>query len=142
MRRRSSWIWGGRVAAAMVAAGFVAYLSSVGLDKADQLASVLGLLVAAAALVAPYLLPSPDGDHSGSGSGQQVENAVVSGHLTQLRDAKGMRVHGPVAAGPPPPAPINVGPFQGERTGQSVNGVWVGGNLTQIDGADGDISIG
>ena len=58
MRRRSGWIWGGRIAAVVILAGLAAYLASVGLDKADKLASVLGLLVAVAALVAPYLLPS------------------------------------------------------------------------------------
>ena len=58
MRRRSGWIWGGRITAVAVLAGLAVYLASVGLDKADKLASVLGLLVAVAALVAPYLLPS------------------------------------------------------------------------------------
>ena len=36
-QQRSGWIWGGRIAAVMVVAGLAAYLSSVGLDKADKL---------------------------------------------------------------------------------------------------------
>ncbi len=143
MRRlRSGWIWGGRAAAAVVVAGLVAYLASVGLDKADKLASVLGLLVAVAALLVPYLLPSSDGDHSGSGSAQQVANTVVGGHLTQARDAKGVRVQDPVTSGPPQAPPPGPDPGPEGHGGQYVSGVWVGGNLTQVDGADGDITIG
>ena len=142
MRRRSGWIWGGRIAAVVVLAGLAAYLASVGLDKADKLASVLGLLVAVAALVAPYLLPSSDGDHSEPGSAQQVANTVVGGHLTQVRDAKGVRVQGPVTSGPPQAPPPGADPAPEGQSGQYVNGVWVGGNLTQVDGADGDITIG
>ena len=115
MRRRSGWIWGGRIAAVVVLAGLGAYLASVGLDKADKLASVLGLLVAVAALVAPYLLPSSDGGRSKPGPAQQVANTVVGGHLTQARDAKGVQVQGPVtcrsAAGSPPGGgPVPEGP--------------------------------
>ena len=143
-RRRSGWIWGGRVAAVMMVAGLVAYLGFVGLDKADKLASVLGLLVAVAALVAPYLLPSSDRSSPGSGSTQSVANTAVGGHLTQVRDARGVRVRvqGPATAGPPQAAPPGAGPVPQVQGCQYVNGVWVGGNVTQIDGADGDLTIG
>ena len=63
MRRRSGWIWGGRIVAVVMVAGLGAYLASVGLDKADKLAGVLGLLVAVAALVTPYLLPPAEAAH-------------------------------------------------------------------------------
>ena len=99
-------------------------------------------LVAVAALVVPYLLPSSDGDHSRPGSTQQVANTVVGGHLTQVRDAAGVRVQGPATSGPPQAAPSGADPVPEGRGGQYVNGVWVGGYLTQIDGADGDITIG
>jgi len=141
MRRRSGWIWGGRIAAVVVLTGLAVYLASVGLDKADKLASVLSLLVAAAALVAPYLLPS-DGGHPEPGPVQQVTNTVVGGHLTQARDAKHVRVQGPVPAGPPQAPSPGRDPAPKGQTGQYVNGVWVGGNLTQVDGVDGDITIG
>ena len=79
MRRRSGWIWGGRIAAVVVLTGLAVYLASVGLDKADKLASVLGLLVAVVALVAPYLLPSADGGHPEPASVQRIANTVVAG---------------------------------------------------------------
>jgi hypothetical protein len=142
MRRRSGWIWGGRIAAVVIIAGLAVYLASVGLDNADKLASVFGLLVAVAALIAPYLLPSSDEGHSEPGSSQQVANTVVGGHLTQVRDAKGVRVQGPVTAELPQAPPSGSDPAPEGQSGQYVNGVWVGGNLTQADGADGDITIG
>jgi hypothetical protein len=142
MRRRSGWIWGGRIAAVVVLAGLAVYLASVGLDKADKLASVFGLLVAVAALVAPYLLPSSDEGHSEPGPVQQVANAGVRGHLTQVQDAKGVRVRDPVTA-EFPQVPLSGGdPAPEGQSGQYVNGVWVRGNLTQVDGAGGDITIG
>jgi len=143
MRRRRPWLtWGGRIAAVIILAGLAAYLYAVGLDKADKLASVLGLLVAVAALVAPYLLPPAGGDRSGSSSTQQVANTAVGGNLTQVRDAKSVRVQGPVRSGPPQAPPPQADPVSEGKGGQYVNGVWVGGNLTQVDGADGDITIG
>jgi hypothetical protein len=141
MRRGSGWKWGGRIAAMVVVAGLAAYLFSVGLDKADKLASVLALLVAIAALVAPYLLPSPDGAHLEQESAQHVSNTVVGGNLTQARNAKRLAVKNPVTPGLPQAAPPKAGSAPEGRGGQYVNGVWVGGNLTQADGAD-DVSIG
>ncbi|MCO5996233.1 hypothetical protein [Actinoallomurus rhizosphaericola] len=44
-------MWGGLTLTVAAAAGLGAYLSMVGLDKADKLASVLGLFVAVAGLV-------------------------------------------------------------------------------------------
>lgn len=140
--RRSGWIWGGRIAAVVVLVGLAAYLFSVGLDKADKLASVLALLVAVVALVTPYLLPLPDGDHSGSRSAQHVTNTVVGGHLTQARDAKSVQVHTSVPPRLSPVDPPKAGPVPEAQGGQYVNGVWVGGNLTQVDGSDGDVTIG
>jgi hypothetical protein len=135
-RHRSRWIWGGRVVAVVVVAGLGVYLSTVGLDKADKLAGVLGLLVAVAALVTPYLLPSSDRSSSGPGSVQSVANTVVGGHLTQMRDAGGVRAKGPATA------PPGAAPPPDSRGGQYVDGVWVSGNLTQIDGSEGDVTAG
>ena len=143
MRRHSGWIWGGRITAVVVLAGLSVYLASVGLDKADKLASVLSLLVAVVALVAPYLLPPPDEGRAEPKTVQQVTNTVVSGHLTQVQDADGVGVKGPVPARPPqaPPPGGEPEPAPEGQIGQYVNGVWVGGNLSQVDGADGDITI-
>jgi hypothetical protein len=52
----------------VIVAGLIVYLVMVGLDKADKLASAVGVVVALAALVAPYLLPAP-----GSGGVSRVE---------------------------------------------------------------------
>lgn len=60
-RRTSGWVWAGRIVAVLVLAGLGVYLVRVGLDTADKLASSIGVLVAVAALLAPYLLPPPPG---------------------------------------------------------------------------------
>jgi hypothetical protein len=118
MKRRSRWKWTGRVVAVVAIAGLATYLSSVGLDKVSKITSILGLLVAIAALVAPYLMPpSADGD-SPHGASQRVANTVVHGNLTQ--------VYGSLEAQ--------------QRHGQLVSDTKVGGDLTQADGTDNDIS--
>lgn len=58
-RRSSRWVWSGRVLAGLTLVVVGGYLVRVGLEKADKLASSVGLLVAIAALLAPYLLPAP-----------------------------------------------------------------------------------
>jgi hypothetical protein len=142
LRRRSDRIWAGRVAAVLVIAGITAYLLTVGPDEAGALASVLGLAVAAAALVAPYLLPSDDEERPAPQGLQRVANTVVAGHVTQVRHAKSVRVRNAVPLGSAPADKLEASPSPVRQEGQQVNGVWVGGNLTQVDGADGDITIG
>lgn len=55
--RTARKVWVGRAVALIVIAALAAYLLSVGLDKADKVASAVGLLIAVSALVTPYLLP-------------------------------------------------------------------------------------
>ena len=55
--RTRVWIWAGRAAAAAAVIGLGAYLAAVGLDQAGRLAAPIGLVIALAALFAPYLLP-------------------------------------------------------------------------------------
>jgi hypothetical protein len=124
-----------------VLGGLGAYLSDVGLDKADKLASVLVLLVAGATLVAPYLLPPSDGDHSEPRRAQHVANTVVGGHLTQIRNLGRLRTQGPVISGSRHAVTPAARQPSESQSGQYVNGVWIGGNLTQIDDADGDVTI-
>ncbi|MBT2450817.1 hypothetical protein J7F03_27840 [Streptomyces sp. ISL-43] len=57
-RRNQAWIWTGRILAALVLAALAAYLVTSGLDKADKVSSAISLLIALAALLAPYLLPT------------------------------------------------------------------------------------
>lgn len=130
MRRRPGLIWGCRIAAVVLIVGLAAYLWSVGFDKADKLAGVLVLLVALATLLAPYLFPFPDSGHPTPEVGQRVSNAVVKGHLTQLRNPQGAH-----------PAVAETGPVAEQKSGQYVDGVWVGGNVTQIEGVGSDVTI-
>jgi hypothetical protein len=58
-RRSQRWIWGGRAVFGAVVAGLAVYLTVVGLDEADKIASGIGVIVALLALGAPYLLPPP-----------------------------------------------------------------------------------
>lgn len=74
--------------------------------------------------------------------GQQITNTVVGGHLSQVRDAKGVHVQASAKAPPVKNPPSGAESAPQGQSGQYVNGVWVGGNLTQVDGADGDVNIG
>ena len=56
--RTRAWIWAGRAAAAVAVIGLAGYLAAVGLDEAGRLAAPVGLVIALAALFAPYLLPA------------------------------------------------------------------------------------
>ena len=60
-RRSQRWIWAGRIVFGVLVAAVMAYLATVGLDKADKLASGIGAIVAVLSLGAPYLLPPPGG---------------------------------------------------------------------------------
>lgn len=144
LRRRSGWVWGGRIVAIAVTAGLVMYLFHVGLERADKVASVLSLLVAAAAFATPNLFPSrprsaaePRVESDGQAPTQTVTKTVVGGHLTQIRrDTSNSVARTSTTADPvPPPAARALG-------GQSVNGVWVGGNLNQISGSNDDVTQG
>jgi hypothetical protein len=57
---RRRWVWTGRVVCLLLVGGLVTYLVSVGLDRADKIASGVGAVLALAALVAPYLLAPAD----------------------------------------------------------------------------------
>ncbi|GAA0481944.1 hypothetical protein Ade02nite_57600 [Paractinoplanes deccanensis] len=60
---RSRWIWAGRGTFALVVAALIVYLAVSGLDRADKLASAIGVVVAVVALGAPYLRrPAPPAD--------------------------------------------------------------------------------
>jgi hypothetical protein len=67
-RRSRRWVWAGRGLFGVILAGLIVYLVRAGLDKADKLASAIGVVVALAALVAPYLLPA-----AGPGGVSEVE---------------------------------------------------------------------
>lgn len=56
-RRRTQWVWIGRGVAVLALGGLTTYFLQVGWDEADKVGSSVGLLVAIAALFAPYLFP-------------------------------------------------------------------------------------
>jgi hypothetical protein len=57
-------VWAGHVAFGVIVAVLVGYLVVVGLDRADKVASSIGVIVALIALGMPYLLPSTGGGTS------------------------------------------------------------------------------
>lgn len=58
-QRSRRWVWVGRAVFGAIVVAVVVYLAVVGLDEADKVASSIGVVVALAALGAPYLLPAP-----------------------------------------------------------------------------------
>lgn len=61
LHRNRRWIWAGRVVAVVILVGLAVYLLLVGWDSASKIGSALGLPIAFAAFVAPYLLPPSGG---------------------------------------------------------------------------------
>ena len=57
LRRRPPLVWAGRIMAGLIVVGLTIYLVSVGLDQADKIGSSLGVVLAAAALLLPYVVP-------------------------------------------------------------------------------------
>ena len=57
-RRTRKWIWTGRVAAVLIVIGLAGYMYAVGPDQAGKLAVPASVVIALAALFAPYLLPA------------------------------------------------------------------------------------
>ena len=59
--RNRRWTWAGRILAVVILVGLAVYPLRVGLEAASKIGSVLTVLIAFAALVAPYLLPPSGG---------------------------------------------------------------------------------
>lgn len=108
-----SGVWVLRVGGIAILVGVVVYLLIVGPERANWLNSVLGTVIALAALVAPYLWPTPARGKDTAEperDRQSIENANVHGRLVQdnLNDSAS-------------PA----------RSSQSIRNVRVGGDLRQ-----------
>ncbi|MEU6427341.1 hypothetical protein ABZ860_15735 [Microbispora sp. NPDC046973] len=95
--RNRMWIWVGRLIFGLIVIGLVAYISAAGLDKADKLASVLGFLVALAALVVPHLFPLSSG---GGGRGSTSSAANATHGRIDARHAKRQLVASPTQEAP------------------------------------------
>jgi hypothetical protein len=103
-RNRRRWVLAGRIICLLLLGGLVTYLVSVGLDKADKIASGVGAILALLALVAPYLLPVSDGAEPeagavhASGAGAVAISGSNAGEVAV--EALGTV---PAASSPPPP---------------------------------------
>lgn len=106
-RRSRRVILTGRIVFTLLAIVLIVYLSIVGLDKADKIASTISVFLAAIALVGPYLLPKSEENGEpvpgvmieGSGSataiggghantGVQRRRTGASSHVRQSGDAR------------------------------------------------------
>ncbi|WP_161627981.1 hypothetical protein [Microbispora catharanthi] len=109
--------WAGGIAALGAGSALAVYLSMVGLDKADKLASVIGLFVGLAGLVVGVwglLLTRQEPPAPASGAGT-VDNAVDSAVNRDVRAAvhneiSGGTIHGPVIQGHTISGPVVSGP--------------------------------
>ncbi|TQS31031.1 hypothetical protein [Microbispora sp. KK1-11] len=120
--------WAGGIAAVGAGSALAVYLSTVGLDKADKLASVIGLFVGLAGLgvgVWGLLLtrrqetaptPASDAGRMNNAVGNAVDNAVhrdvraavhneISGGTIYGPVIQGHTISGPFVSGPRPSAP-------------------------------------
>lgn len=101
-KHKRAWIWVGRGLAFVLLVCISAYLVYVGLDAADKVGSSIGLVIAVAALLAPYLIPTPSNGTAPIPIETQVENsgdatARAGGHantgiVMQTEDAA-VKVH-------------------------------------------------
>ncbi|MBA9005141.1 hypothetical protein [Thermomonospora cellulosilytica] len=140
--------WTGGIVAVAASAGLAVHFAVVGLDKADKLASAIGVFVGLAGLVLGGfgLVMSHRQARTGAADGQSVTGTRVGGGIAQVRNVRGnVRLRpapsapaagDPAAAAPDPTAPR---PASG---GQSVTDAHVGGSVHQIDDVGGDLDIG
>lgn len=129
--------WIGIGAGSAITVGLVWYFAVVGLDKADKLASVLGLLLGIASFVMGWL-----GYTRETTPGQSVQNASVGGGITQVSGTQGsvriQRRGAPSSSSTPPPSPTTAG---APESGQAVGGSSVGGHVEQVSDTGGDVNI-
>ncbi|GIG60625.1 hypothetical protein Lfu02_49970 [Longispora fulva] len=144
--RFGRWVW--LLVGGLALVGLGAFFVVAGLDRADKLASAIGLFVGLGGLgVSVYGLvltrrvPPVE-------SGQSMNKSAVGGSVNQIRD-----VHGNVKFGPPAPsrapatAPSSAptGPAGSEAVvapdGQRVTESQVCGDVLQVDGVVGDVDI-
>lgn len=90
----------GRAVFVAVIVGLVTYFVVVGLDKADKIASTIGVVLAALALAGPYLLPPPENGDApaptmvveGSGSATATGGGHANTGVQHRGDDSGARV--------------------------------------------------
>jgi hypothetical protein len=146
MRRRSFWLWGGRIFAILVVIALAGYLYRSGLDRADKLGSSVAVVIALVALITPYVLPPrPKGEGSELSDDDQpheqsIRNASAGGSLTQADKIGGkLRITSAPAGAHPQTVPTPGGVESSAR--QSVDGVRADGHITQVRSVDGDVTL-
>ncbi|MFD8750085.1 hypothetical protein ACFV0O_03745 [Kitasatospora sp. NPDC059577] len=133
--RTQKWI--GIGAGVAIAGGLVCYFAAVGLDKADKLASVLGLLLSIASFVMGWL-----GHTRETTPGQSVQNASVGGGITQISGTQGsVRIQRRGAPSAPSSTSLSPTVAGAPESGQAVGGSFVGGHVEQVSDTGGDVHI-
>jgi hypothetical protein len=140
-------VWIGAIAAGFALIGLGVYLVVIGLDRADKVASVIGMFagLAGLALAAYGVVLTRRGleQHIRPG-GQVVAESSVGGEVLQVRGVRGNLRIGP-AASPAPPLAGSASPSPSAPTvapgSQSVTGSQVAGPVRQVDDIGGDADL-
>jgi hypothetical protein len=114
-RRTRTWVWAGRVLAVGAVAGLGGYLIAAGTARANLIAAPAALVIALAALLAPYLLPayttpspapsSPGPSSQGQTDGQPTSGAGAGTVIIADHGSVAAQHIGEVTMNPPPPGP-------------------------------------
>jgi hypothetical protein len=112
--RTRTWVWAGRVLAVGAVAGLGGYLIAAGTARANLIAAPAALVVALAALLAPYLLqayttpsaaPSSQGQTGGlPGSAAGAATMIIADHGSVAAEHIGEVTMNPPCPGPDTPA--------------------------------------
>lgn len=133
--RTQKWI--GIGAGSGITVGLVCYFAAVGLDRADKLASVLGLLLGIASFVMGWL-----GHTREAAAAQSVQNTSVGGGITQVSGTQGsVRIQRRGAPSRPPSGPQSPAAAGTSESRQVVGGSSVGGHVEQVSDTGGDVHI-
>jgi hypothetical protein len=136
--------WVAAFAGGVLVAGLGFFLTAQGLDKADKLASVLGLFVG---LIGLGLAVFGGAGARRQVGGQSVTDSTIGGSVTQVRGVRGNLRVGPSApagspVAPPLSAPTAAPPAGGDLgEGQAVTRSSTAGPVRQIDDVGGDAEL-
>ncbi|MEV4343279.1 hypothetical protein AB0J83_02190 [Actinoplanes sp. NPDC049596] len=132
--------WVPAVAGGVLVVGLGVFLAVQGLDRADKVASVLGLFVGLAGL--GLTVTGAFGARRGSG-GQSVTDSAIGGDVAQVRGVSGSVRIGPAPAAEAPPPPSASSPPAGHGSGdaQSVTRSSAKGPVRQVGDVGGDVEI-
>jgi len=113
-RRTRTWVWAGRVLAVGAVAGLSGYLITAGTARASLIAAPAALVVALAALLAPYLLPaytapspapsSQDQTAGPSGGAARAGTVIIADHGSVAAECIGEVTMNSPPTGPDSPA--------------------------------------